>query len=190
VGLAYAHMGDGFTGLGPLFDVVDNTPIPITQMLPTHMGRTQQLILEGVQWLNRGGAVDVSANSGAPDVVQQYNTSGADLSRVCVSSDAYGSLPEFNAQKQLVGYNYGRPNRLLEFLRAMVHGKRWHLSEVLKLITDNPARVLQLPKGRIEVGGDADLLVLHPTTLQAMYVVARGVPVLTPECVAKDLFEH
>ena len=189
-GLVYAHMGDGFAGLAPLLDVVNNTPIPISQMLPTHMGRTEQLVLEGTAWINRGGAVDVTANADAPTVVQQYNASGADMSRVCVSSDAGGSIPAFNEQKELVGYDYGRPDRLLRFLRNMVLQHNRPISDVLALITENPARVLQLPKGRIREGGDADLLVLDPDTLTPAFVIARGQPVLTPECVAKDLFEN
>ena len=187
-GLVYAHMGDGFTGLAPLFDVVNNTPIPISQMLPTHMGRTEQLVLEGTAWINRGGAVDVTANSGAAAVLEQYNASGADMSRVCVSSDAGGSLPKFNEQKQLVGYDYGRPDRLLKFLRNMVLQRNHPLSDVLALITENPARVLQLPKGQIREGGHADLMVLDHA-LTPTYVIAQGQPVLTPVCVAKDLFE-
>ena len=189
-GLVYAHMGDGFSGLAPLMDVVNNTPIPITQMLPTHMGRTPELVQEGVEWLRRGGAVDVTANTGAPAVIEQYNASGVDTSRVCVSSDAYGSIPTFNAQKQLVGYDYGRPDRLLAFLRTMVLGRGHSMEDVLALITENPARVLQLPKGRIAMGAVADLLVLDPRSLQIVYLAARGLPVLTPDCVAKDLFER
>jgi beta-aspartyl-dipeptidase (metallo-type) len=189
-GLVYAHMGDGSAGLAPLFDVVDNTPIPITQMLPTHMGRTQQLVTEGVEWLTRGGAIDVTASSNAPNIIEQYNASVADMSRVSVSSDAYGSIPEYNAQKQLVGYDYARPDRLLAFLRTMVLSRNHDVADVLALMTENPARTLQVPKGRIEVGADADLLVLEPQSLEVVYSVARGMPVLTPECVAKDLFEH
>ena len=188
-GLVYSHMGDGFSGLGPLFDIVDNTPIPISQMLPTHMGRTKELVQQGVQWLNRGGAVDVTAGSGAGDVVEQYNSSGADMSRLCVSSDAFGSLPKFNAQKQLIGYDYARPDRLLVFLREMVVERKHELAHVLALMTDNPARVLQVPKGRLEEGADADVMVLRATTLETVFVVARGQPVLTPQCLAKDLFE-
>jgi beta-aspartyl-dipeptidase (metallo-type) len=189
-GLVYAHMGDGSAGLAPLLDVVDNTPIPITQMLPTHMGRTQQLVTEGVEWLTRGGAIDVTASSNAPNIIEQYNASVADMSRVSVSSDAYGSIPEYNAQKQLVGYDYARPDRLLAFLRTMVLSRNHDVADVLALMTENPARTLQVPKGRIEVGADADLLVLEPQSLEVVYSVARGMPVLTPECVAKDLFEH
>lgn len=36
----------------------------------------------------------------------------------CVCAQAYGSLPKFDAQKRLVGYDYARPNLLLQFLNS------------------------------------------------------------------------
>ena len=33
-------LGDGTAGLATLVDIVNKTPIPVAQMLPTHMGRT------------------------------------------------------------------------------------------------------------------------------------------------------
>jgi hypothetical protein len=53
----------------------------------------------------------VTAGSNAPDVTEAYKTGGAELPPVCVSSDAYGSMPKFDAQKRLIGYDYGRSNR-------------------------------------------------------------------------------
>ena len=110
-GLVYAHMGDGPGGLAPLRDIVENTPIPITQILPTHMGRTEQLVVEGIAWASKGGRVDVTANAEAPRVIKRYSDAKADLSLISVSSDAYGSLPQFNDAKQLVGYSYSKPTR-------------------------------------------------------------------------------
>lgn len=60
-GLLYCHMGDGSQGLQPLKDAVALGSIPITQILPTHMSRNQQLIDEGEKWVGEGGWVDVTA---------------------------------------------------------------------------------------------------------------------------------
>lgn len=95
-GLVYVHMGDAPGGLAPLRDIVENTPIPITQLLPTHMGRTEQLVVEGIAWASKGGRVDVTANSGAPSVIKRYHEAGSDLSLISVSSDAYGSKRRLN----------------------------------------------------------------------------------------------
>jgi len=42
---------------------VDQTELPITQMLPTHMsGRGPALLEDGKQWIRRGGFVDFTAD--------------------------------------------------------------------------------------------------------------------------------
>ena len=89
----------------------------------------------------------------------------------------------------------GRPlgtGALLRTLRAMhLEGPRWPLARLLPLATANPARLLRLPrKGRLAPGADADLLLLHPATLEVRYVVAGGEVVKTPEWVRGGMFER
>lgn len=43
-GLMYVHIGTSPDMLQPLWDVIRNTPLPIAQILPTHMSRSQELI--------------------------------------------------------------------------------------------------------------------------------------------------
>ena len=93
-GLVYFHVGAHPDGLGPLWDIVRNTATPPGQLLPTHMGRTDALIRDGIAWALAGGAVDVSANSRAPAAVEAYLAAGVPPERISVSSDAFGSLPK------------------------------------------------------------------------------------------------
>jgi beta-aspartyl-dipeptidase (metallo-type) len=93
-GLVYFHVGAHPDGLGPLWDIVKNTATPPGQLLPTHMGRTDALIRDGIAWALAGGSVDVSANSRAPAAVDAYLAAGVLPERISVSSDAFGSLPK------------------------------------------------------------------------------------------------
>ena len=43
-GLMYVHIGTSPDMLQPLWDVIRNTPLPIAQILPTHMTRSQELV--------------------------------------------------------------------------------------------------------------------------------------------------
>lgn len=61
-GLLYCHMGDGAQGLQPLRDALALGYVPITQFLPTHMSRSDQLVREGERWLSDGGWVDLTAD--------------------------------------------------------------------------------------------------------------------------------
>jgi beta-aspartyl-dipeptidase (metallo-type) len=58
---------------------------------------------------------------------------------------------------------------------ASVSAEGLSLEDVLPLFTCNTARVLHLPrKGRVQVGMDADLLILDAQTLAVVHVLARG----------------
>ena len=93
-GVVYFHVGAHADRLAALWDIVRNTATPPAQLLPTHMGRTDDLIRDGIAWALAGGAVDVSANSRAPAAVEAYLAAGVPPERISVSSDAYGSLPK------------------------------------------------------------------------------------------------
>jgi beta-aspartyl-dipeptidase (metallo-type) len=98
------------------------------------------------------------------DLVQwlrYYHTHDGPLSQLTVSSDAH-----------TLG---GSPGKLYQQFVASVRAGVLPLPDVLPLFTCNPARVLHLHhKGRVEVGMDADLLMLDAQTLAIVHVVARG----------------
>jgi beta-aspartyl-dipeptidase (metallo-type) len=51
-GVVYFHMGSGAGKLDPLWEVVDKTEVPISQLLPCHMNRDEALLAEGVNWVS------------------------------------------------------------------------------------------------------------------------------------------
>ena len=74
---------------------------------------------------------------------------------------------------QLIGLTYSTPAGLHQLLRHLVLERHVPLERALKLFTETPARVLELPKGRIAQGLDADLLVLDDQ-LKLDGVIAKG----------------
>jgi beta-aspartyl-dipeptidase (metallo-type) len=90
-----------------------------------------------------------------------------------VSSDAGGSLPEFDDEGRVSGWGVGRPGALGGTLAELL-GAGMDPARVLPCFTVNVARVLGLAaKGRIAVGADADLVVLDEDG-RAGDVMARG----------------
>jgi hypothetical protein len=103
--------------------------------VPTHMSRNEKLAESGKEWLKQGGYVDFTADgANVGDHVADYlsmpppspspsfphlitTEQPGGLSRVTVSSDAYGSLPKFDEHGVLVGYDYGKPTSLLRVLK-------------------------------------------------------------------------
>ena len=69
----------------------------------------------------------------------------------------------------------GSPRKLYQQFVASVSAAGLPLEDVLPLFTCNTARALHLPrKGRVQVGMDADLLMLDAETLAVVHVLARG----------------
>jgi N-acetylglucosamine-6-phosphate deacetylase len=57
----------------------------------------------------------------------------------------------------------GSAARMIDLVRVMVGEVNVPLNEVIAMATTNPARAIGLAKkGRLEVGADADLVVLSP----------------------------
>ncbi|MBE3073234.1 MAG: hypothetical protein IMZ67_09680 [Acidobacteria bacterium] len=62
-GVVNVHMGDGRRGLSLLRRIVDETEIPATQFLPTHINRNPVLFEEGIACAKAGGLVDFTTSA-------------------------------------------------------------------------------------------------------------------------------
>jgi beta-aspartyl-dipeptidase (metallo-type) len=79
---------------------------------------------------------------------------------VTISSDAGGCLPCFDEHGRVCGMDVGHSGALLETLNELV-ARGLPLERALPAFTSNVADLLRLAgKGRIAVGGDADLVAL------------------------------
>ncbi len=197
-GLVHLHMGDGETGLDPVFDLVKQTDIPIGQFLPTHVNRNARLFDQALAFARAGGNIDLTVMGessefpgGVADALTRAKESGVDFLRLSLSSDSNGSMPVFDDGGNLVRLAVADIASLhREFCRLVDSG--FTFSEVLPLVTKIPARRVGLAhrKGGLFVGADADLLFLDPD-LAVDTVIARGrVMVLGGRTVVKGTFEE
>ena len=86
---------------------------------------------------------------------------GADLSRVCFSSDGNGSMPRFDAAGNFAGMGVGDPATILKAVAQCAESGAVPLEKLLAMASANPAKWLNLSgKGRIEKGFDADVMIL------------------------------
>lgn len=184
-GTVNIHVGAGAEGISLLEEAVAGSEIPRTQFVPTHMGRDQALLNQGISWALAGGYVDFTACT-----VQQFLDegeircssalnmlldNGVPLDRISFSSDAGGSLPEFNEQGEYLGMTVGSCTSLLDEVRLAVHVEGLDLPTALAPVTENPAKRLKLQgKGRLQAGNAADLVILDQQSLKPLQVFARG----------------
>lgn len=184
-GIVNVHVGDGRRGLSMLRRIVDETEIPPTQFLPTHINRNGALFEEGITWAKAGGFVDMTTST-IPAFLEEGEVkcstglrtmldAGVDVSHITLTSDGQGSMPVYDAQGRLHGLDVGHPSSLWAEVRDAVQQENVPLGTALQVVTSNPAATLKLRgKGRIVPGGDADLTLLDPGTLEVRGVVARG----------------
>jgi len=180
-GLVHVHVGDGSQGLEPLLTVVAESDIPIGQFLPTHINRSADLLLEGIEFVQRGGTIDLTVPSDIARGSQAFSASirtlrngKTDLSSVTFSTDGNGSMPRFDEKGRVIGMGVGRIANLWTTVKALVQEESLTLEEALAPVTVNPATRLGLVgKGRIRPGCDADFLLLDES-LTIDTVVARG----------------
>lgn len=181
-GLVVLHMGGGDEGMGKIFRLVEETDIPITQLLPTHTTRTDTLWQEAVSFARLGGNVDITASPidsthgvSLTRALEKAMEDNVGLEQITVSSDANGSLPRFDANKKLIGMKMGEINTLVNAFRGLVHSNFLSVQDALGLFTSNPAQRMGLvgEKGVIAEGGCADILAFD-SAWQVDSVFARG----------------
>ena len=68
----------------------------------------------------------------------------------------------------------GSASRMIDLVRTIIMKVNVPLHEAVRMATENPARAIGLEtKGRLEVGADADLVVLSPE-LEVVRTLASG----------------
>ncbi|MGL6418593.1 beta-aspartyl-peptidase [Aeromonas allosaccharophila] len=183
-GVSFFHIGDGKGALAPLRALRDETDIPLRQLYPTHCNRNPWLFAEAIEWGKAGGWVDLTTSS-FPDLLEDGERLAADglaellaagvpAERITFSSDANASLPRFDDEGRLIEMRCGQIASLWQqCMRATQLGVS--LERALAAVTLNPAQALGLgSKGRIGVGQDADLLLVHARTFAIERVMSGG----------------
>ena len=199
-GIVNIHIGDGPGKLHILEEIVDNSEIPITQFIPTHIGRNMDLFEASITYAKRGGLIDLTTSTGknfsvdanikSSKALRALLDTGVPIERISFSSDGQGSLPLFDEKGEFIGLDIGRVTSLFDEVRDAVIEEKIPLDIALNVITSNPARNLKLNgKGSIQVGKDADMVILGDD-LDIVTVIAKGnLMIKDREVLVKGTFE-
>lgn len=170
--IMHAHLGSLPDPAAQLLHAIRHSSAAPERFQATHGNNTPATLEAAVELAKEGCVVDlnplldperdVAKSIGVRDAVPFLLDAGVPLSMLTMSTDANASVPRRRPD--------GGRGPYLKHLGTLWEGvlelvERAHLSfeEALPLATANPARVLQLHgKGKVEPGGDADLLVLDP----------------------------
>src|SRR3954447_13472329 len=93
-GVSHFHVGSGKKRLRSLRTLLDEYEIEPCSLYPTHMDRSEELMLEAIELSHRGVTVDIDTVDGElPRWMSFYLDHGVDPSHVTVSSDAAINSP-------------------------------------------------------------------------------------------------
>lgn len=200
-GIVNVHIGDGAGRLSYLIRMAEETEIPVTQVLPTHINRSGEVFEDGIRFAKLGGYVDLTTSTD-PDYVYEGEikaSTGIKLllqneispEQITLSSDGQGSYPSFNEKGQLVAISIAPVGSLYSEMRDSVLEDGVSLENALMTVTSNPADILKLShKGRLKEGADADILILERASLKILNVIAKGKELYADEKVlAKGIYD-
>jgi beta-aspartyl-dipeptidase (metallo-type) len=200
-GVLHLHVGDGRRKLGMIFEILEETEIPITQFTPTHINRNLYLLEDGIKFAKMGGMIDMTSGV-YPDSegIMSFKSSGAikyclehgvPIENITMSSDGNGSMPLFDDKGNIRRMLVAELDSLYHEFKALVLDEGLKLSDALKVITQNPAKSLKLypKKGALQIGSDADIVVMDED-LNIEYVFAKGkIMVKEGKVIVKGTFE-
>ena len=185
-GIVHLHVGKEDTGIDYIFEIVANTDIPVTQFLPTHMGRTPYLLDQGLKLINMGGKIDITAGKKAVDQVLYLLNKGANIKGITISSDGNGSLPKFDDDGNLIGLAVGDMREVYKVWKSLIKDHNMAISDALQIVSSNIAANLNISdhKGCLKPGSDADIVLMdHDLNIKKLFAKGRlmldeGVPIV------------
>jgi beta-aspartyl-dipeptidase (metallo-type) len=159
-GITHFHVGESDKRLEPLLNLLENFDIKPEWLFPTHVQRTTELMDEAIAFAIEGMPINIDVvDEDAAKWTRYYLERGGPPEKFTISSDADSATPDVF---------YG------QFCGLVVkHGIPLELA--LSFVTSNTAKILKLEKkGKLDVGCDADVLVLTKGSLEIRDVIAKG----------------
>lgn len=160
-GVVHMHMGNGRGGLGPVFDALKRSDVPIFNFRPTHV---QRVFDDAVKFANLGGYIDFTAGENAREIsgylTEAFRRVPPEL--VTLSSDSNGSQPIWNEKGEMVGLGISKITAIHQVVKSLIADRGLSIADAVAPVTRNVARALELypRKGVLRTGSDADLLLL------------------------------
>lgn len=201
-GIVNVHLGEGERRLNYLFDVMSKTEIPETQLLPTHINRNGKLFETGMEYVKKGGFIDLTTscdleNLGegelrAGEALKKYIDEKLPIEHITFSSDGNGSMEKFDKDGKIIGYEICSVSTLYREVKFAITEQNVPIEEAIKVVTSNIAEILKFKdKGTIKSGKDADLVMVDEKSLDIDTVFARGKKMMeNGKVIVKGIFEQ
>lgn len=191
-GFVCLHMGSDKRCLGPVFESLENTSIPIKTFHPTHVGRSEELQADAFKFAKMGGTIDFTCGQ-FEDKFKSVAASlkaaveeQVPLDKITLSSDGQGSWSNYDEAGNLTEMGVSDVNTVYRQIVYEVKEENMDLEDALIFGTSNVAKALELypKKGAVREGSDGDVLVLNGD-LSMNTVVANGIVMMRDGIICK-----
>jgi len=183
-GIVFIHIGPGSKGMKLIFDIINNSDLPVKQFVVTHVNRSIELLEEAIKFAKLGGRIDIttgiSPEFGIEGSITPYDAlnyvfkNSVSIDNVTLSSDA-GGFRSVDDNNNKIDDVLLLSRTLLDTIKESKKRHNIKFSDVLKTITVNPARIWDLSKkGEIKTYNDADLVFLDSNDLRIKKVMIKG----------------
>lgn len=194
-GILVVHMGDGKKGLKPIFDVIEDSDIPVQIFRPTHINRNSALLEEGFKFIEKGGIIDltcgISEERSPAKAINKAKKRGINTENITVTSDGYGSWSKYDEKGNLTEIGVASVENLYKEFLKLINDYNFEIEEALKYFTTQSAKALKLypQKAKIQAGSDADLIITD-SNLNIDSVIALGdIMILEKKIIKKGSYE-
>ncbi|MGY6588669.1 MAG: beta-aspartyl-peptidase [Wenzhouxiangella sp.] len=184
-GMVLVHLGDGLAPFERLETLIEHTEIPRSAFLVTHANRTAHTFEAALAFARAGGCIDFTTSTTqafidagevpASHALTRALDHGIPPDQITFSSDGQASLPAFDADGRLTGFQVADPASLLKAFQSAVLDHHVPLPVALSAVGRNSARLFGLDDvGRLYPGGRGDALLLDEDSLSRVATLAGG----------------
>lgn len=172
-GFIVLHVGSGKKKLGPVFEALAETDIPVKTFQPTHMSRNHELYLDGLKLAKMGGYIDITCedfvngepvigHDPMPALLEEAKAADVPMDHITFSSDGQGSWSSYDEAGMLKEIGVTDVGNMYAQMCSLVTRGGFDFAEALTYFTSNVAKALEIEKkkGHIVAGADADILLI------------------------------
>lgn len=162
IGILNIHVGWGKGNMDVLFDILNETNIPINVIRPTHITNNENVFKQAMELTKKKGYMDVTIDEDYSKTVY-YLKKIIDLGNIdyiTMSTDANGSCPIW-ANGSVIGMRKSNNSLIHNLVKYLICYEKISVMDAIRYVTVNPSRALGLiNKGNIIVNNDADIIIM------------------------------
>ena len=158
-GFIVLHMGSGKKKLGPVFEALAETDIPVKTFQPTHMSRNHELYLDGLKLAKMGGYIDITCedfvngctvigHDPMPALLEEAKAADVPMDHITFSSDGQGSWSSYDEAGMLKEIGVTDVGNMYAQMCSLVTRGGFDFAEALTYFTSNVAKALEIEKKR------------------------------------------